>query len=460
MSDAVIKLENVSKYYKLYDTSRDRLKEALNPFGKKYHKEFYALNDISFKLRKGECLGIIGRNGAGKSTLLKIISHVIPPSSGIVMVNGTISALLELGTGFNPEFTGWQNIFFYGAILGFKKGDIEKEVDEIVKFADIGQYINQPVKTYSNGMYLRLAFAIQTSLVPDILIVDEVLSVGDIFFQQRCHQRIEKLLSRGTALILASHDMQAIEKYSTNTLLLDRGETQFYGNPNDAVQRYYSLFDDLSLSETGSSFGDENFSEVSNNEEKSEKNNESNWPPDDFFIDTQDIEQIGNSQVAKIMRFCVCNAGGKQASYFDVGDTISFYYEVAVKKDIGIPVGAVVFINSHNIVVHGKDTLQYSSVDDYTLNIVKANSVVRFLQTFKLDIAPGEYTFSIGFASIDPDKVDRINNVSYTERDTLIKSITRIPHAGKLLIGIDNITISLPFHGYVDLEGSFELFIN
>ncbi|MFA5792090.1 MAG: ABC transporter ATP-binding protein [Candidatus Paceibacterota bacterium] len=455
-NEVVVKLQNVSKYYKLYDSPKYRLKEALHPFRKKYHREFYALNNISFELRRGECLGVIGKNGMGKSTLLKLIAHIIEPSSGAIQVNGTVSALLELGTGFNPEFTGLENIYFYGTILGFKKQEIEHKVKEIVDFADIGEFIDQPVKIYSSGMFVRLAFAVQTSLKPDILLVDEVLSVGDIFFQQKCHARIEELLSNGTALILVSHDLQIIEKYSTNVLLLESGTIILFGHPHMAIQKYLSVSSNNVDFKIHQSFSDEDF--LQNDNEKN-FNALDDWLPTDYFIQTSNLEHFGNETSAKITRFCVCNSDKKPSIYFNIGDKVFFYYEVDVKKEIGIPVGAVILTNARNIVVHGKDTLQYPDANKKAINFVKANSMVRFIQEFTLNIAHGEYTFSLGFGTIDPKNITKVKTVDYSEREIFINSLTRIPQAGKLIVKARSTNANLLFHGYADLEGDFNVSI-
>lgn len=451
----VLALQNVSKFYKLYDSPKDRLKEALSPFRKKYHKEFYALQNISFELKKGECLGIIGKNGSGKSTLLKLIAHIIEPSSGTVTVNGSVSALLELGTGFNPEFTGLQNIYFYGTILGFDKKKIEQKTAEIISFADIGEFIDQPVKTYSSGMFVRLAFAVQTSLIPDILLVDEVLSVGDIFFQQKCHARIEELLLKGTALILVSHDMPLIEKYSSNVILLENGKKIYYGHPHKTIQKYYSLPDKYSA--FNFNYEQEAIEDYTVNNKETTTGISDKWLPEEFFTKASNLEHLGDENAARIIRFCVCDSTKKPALNFSIGGKVFFYYEVEIKKDIGIPVGAVVLTNAKNIVVHGKDTLQYPDSSKKTVNWAKANSVIRFIQEFKLNVAHGEYTFSLGFGTIDPKNILKVNTVGHSEREVMINSLIRIPNAGRIIINGGDGNNKMLFHGYADLEGNFDI---
>ena len=190
MPMTAITVDHLTKVYHLYDSPTARMKEALHPFRKKYHHDFYALNDVSFSVEQGEVLGIIGKNGCGKSTLLKILAGVLTPTSGTVTVNGNVSALLELGSGFNPEFTGLENVYFSSAIMGYSREQVEKNLDAILAFADIGEFIHQPVKTYSSGMYVRLAFAVAIQIDPEILIIDEALAVGDISFQKKCMEKI------------------------------------------------------------------------------------------------------------------------------------------------------------------------------------------------------------------------------------------------------------------------------
>lgn len=239
--DIAIKVENLSKVYKLYSAPIDRMKEALHPFKKNYHKEFYALNEVGFEIKKGQTVGIIGKNGSGKSTLLKIITGVLTPTTGKVTVNGRISALLELGAGFNPEYTGMENIYFQGNLMGFEREDMEAKVQEILDFADIGAFIDQPVKNYSSGMFARLAFAVAINVEPEILIVDEALSVGDMFFQAKCYNKFHDLQSRGVTILFVTHDMGSIIKYCQFGILINCGKVIGTGTPNEAVDLYKKI---------------------------------------------------------------------------------------------------------------------------------------------------------------------------------------------------------------------------
>lgn len=232
---SVIEISNISKIYRLYKNNKLRLIEALHPLRKKFHTEFHALNNVSLKINMGETIGIIGSNGAGKSTLLKILSNIVTPTSGHIKINGTIAALLELGAGFNPEISGFENIYFQGAILGFNREEIHEKIKDIITFADIGDFIHQPVKLYSSGMFARLAFSIAVSVNPDILIVDEALSVGDTFFQMKCFERMKELKEKGTTILFVTHSLDSVVKICSRAIVLSEGFLIFDGTSKDAV---------------------------------------------------------------------------------------------------------------------------------------------------------------------------------------------------------------------------------
>ena len=238
MSDVAIQVSHVSKLYKLYDKPMDRLKESLGLTRHKKYKEHYALNDLSFDVKKGECVGIIGTNGSGKSTILKIITGVLNPTAGDVKVNGRISALLELGAGFNMEYTGIENIYLNGTMMGFTREEIDAKIDDILAFADIGDFVYQPVKTYSSGMFVRLAFAVSINIDPEILIVDEALSVGDVFFQVKCYRKFEEFKKLGKTILFVSHDLSSISKYCDRVVLLNKGVKMAEGAPKRIVDLY------------------------------------------------------------------------------------------------------------------------------------------------------------------------------------------------------------------------------
>ena len=239
--NSAISVKYVTKIYRLYDKPIDRLKEAMSITHKNYHRDFYALNGISFDVNKGETVGIIGTNGSGKSTILKIITGVLTPTTGEVEVDGVISALLELGAGFNMDYTGIENIFMNGTMMGFSRKEMEAKLQDILEFADIGDFVYQPVKTYSSGMFVRLAFALAINVEPEILIVDEALSVGDVFFQAKCYRRMEEIRKNGTTILMVTHDMGAIIKYCDRVVVLNKGAFIAQGEPGKMVDLYKKI---------------------------------------------------------------------------------------------------------------------------------------------------------------------------------------------------------------------------
>jgi len=325
MSDIAIKVDSLSKVYKLYDKPSDRLKEAINPFGKKYHRDFYALKDVSFEVKKGGTIGIIGKNGSGKSTLLKILTGVLSPSGGKVHVHGKISSLLELGVGFNPELTGLENVYFNGAVLGFTKEEIDKKLDAILQFADIGEFIGQPVKTYSSGMQVRLAFAVAISVDPDILVVDEALAVGDIRFQQKCYRKFREIQASGKTIIFVTHDTGVVNNYCNRAIWLDDGSVKKMGSPESVTKDYVSFM----------YYGMESASE----ETKTEIRNVGSAPD----VKDLDLESVAGCQSfgeggAKITRVGLYSVStGEKIKVFKGGEKVNFYVEMEIlqmKKDL------------------------------------------------------------------------------------------------------------------------------
>ena len=241
MNNIAIKVDNLTKIYHLYDKPQDRLKEALNPFKKSYHHDFYAMNDVSFEIKKGETVGIIGKNGAGKSTLLKMITGVLTPTSGSVKVYGKIASILELGSGFNPEMTGLENIYLYGTLTGFTKEEMDQKKDAIATFADIGDFLYQPIKDYSSGMLARLGFAAAINIDADILIVDEALAVGDIVFQAKCMAKMTSLMEQGITVLFVSHDTHSVKTLCNKAAFIDEGRLIDFGSVGSVTDKYIEM---------------------------------------------------------------------------------------------------------------------------------------------------------------------------------------------------------------------------
>lgn len=303
MSDIAIKIEHLTKIYKIFDKPTDRVKEVLNPFGKRYSKDFYALNDLNIEIKKGETVGIIGKNGAGKSTLLKIITGVLTPTSGNIQVNGRIASLLELGAGFNLEMTGIENIYMNGSIMGYSKEDMDARLQNIIDFADIGDFINQPVKMYSSGMFARLAFAVNAFVEPDILIVDEALSVGDMKFQVKCMDKMKSLMDGGCTVLFVSHDINAIRRLCTRAVWFNRGTLMLDGDVNFVADRFLESMDCT---------------------EKKENNNE---------VKEHHKIYAGNNDIGNIIEFKVMNKNGKEQDVFQYDEPVIINVKYEVKDD-------------------------------------------------------------------------------------------------------------------------------
>lgn len=241
MVENIIQVENVTKKYNLYAKPQDRFREAVGIGKKSLHSDFYALNGVSFDVKKGETVGIVGTNGSGKSTLLKIITGVLKPTAGAVSVQGKISALLELGAGFNQEYTGLENIYLNGRMMGYSRKEMEEKVDDIISFAEIGEFIHQPVKTYSSGMFARLAFAVAINVEPDILIVDEALSVGDLFFQNKCFRKFEELKAKDVTILFVSHDISSVRQMCSRVLWIEKGNQIIFDQSDKVCDMYMDM---------------------------------------------------------------------------------------------------------------------------------------------------------------------------------------------------------------------------
>lgn len=456
-SELAIDVRNVSKCYQIYGKPSDRLKQALYPRVQrvvgtqagKYFREFWALRDVSFSVRPGEAVGIIGRNGSGKSTLLQLICGTLAPTAGEIETNGRIAALLELGSGFNPEFSGRENVYMNGAVLGLSEAEIAERYERIVEFSEIGDFIDQPVKTYSSGMYMRLAFAVQAHIDASIVIIDEALTVGDVFFRQKCYARLDRLREDGAAILLVSHSMPDIEQYCERAVLLDHGVMRFIGSAPEAAKHYYLLsrpsgnvlapgmrIPTLTLgANAGGQAGDR--------------------PPADAFINMSEKVQIGNGQ-ADCLGVAICNDGGEPRNNFRQGDLAVFYYEFELHDDIEAPICGIVIRNDRGIIVHGKNNWQFDN--DVPVNLVRGTKIL-CRHEIKLDLGPGEYTFEVGLATVSArDWKDRLS-ISHEDMSSRHFRICHIADAGSFSVGlaIKNMTPVLIHHGVADLPGNMKI---
>lgn len=441
-NDVVIKVENLSKMYKLYERPLDRIKEMLIPGKKVRHKEFYAVNNLSFEVRKGEVMGIIGINGSGKSTLLKMITGVLTPTAGRIEVKGRIAALLELGAGFNPEFTGIENIFLQGTIMGFSREEMAKKVDEIVAFADIGDFIDQPVKTYSSGMFVRLAFAVNSCVEPEIMIIDEALSVGDFYFVQKCYRKIEETIQKGTAVIFVTHNMADMVKFCNQAILMSHGKCLYKDDPVYIMQKYFSLqrAGGEASAETGT-LKARNFGEIKG------------WPDQSCFSSVEGALIEGNGKVS-CQGVALLNQKGIPVESFESGDTAVFYYEYLVLEDMDVPIFGIDIIDSKNNILHGKQSLHCGTMAP---GPQAAGTILRCRQEIQLDIAPGMYTTVIGMAMLREDIYSLADEMSYPELCSHMERVISISKLLLLQVTSRKKGMEISFHGMVDLPGNCEI---
>ena len=407
-----IQVKGLEKAYKLYDKPSDRLKEALGFGRKKRYKEHYALKGVDMTIYQGETVGIIGTNGSGKSTILKIITGVLNPTGGSVHVNGRISALLELGAGFNMEYNGIENIYLNGTMIGFSKKEIDAKMDDILNFADIGDYVYQPVKTYSSGMFVRLAFAVAINIEPEILIVDEALSVGDVFFQAKCYHKFEEFKEMGKTIVFVSHDLSSISKYCDRVVLLNQGVKLGEGSPKEMIDAYKQVLvgqyvpaaDDQSL------LSDKEITAAAAAAAGTVKGEVN---PELLEYGTKD---------ATITGYKITDDMGRETSALLKGKECTITMQVHFEHDIEAPIFAFTIKNIKGVEITGTNTM----VEKAFLSPVRAGSDMEITFTQKIDLQGGEYLLSFGVTGFEKEEFqvyhrlyDVINMTVISDKDTV-----------------------------------------
>ncbi|WP_191092359.1 ABC transporter ATP-binding protein [Francisella sp. SYW-2] len=403
-NNIAIEIKNLTKSYKLYDNHVDRFKESIHPFKKKYHHDFFALNNVSFTIRRGEVVGIIGRNGSGKSTLLKMITGVLTPTSGSVVVNGRISAILELGGAFNPEYTGMENIYLYGMLNGRTREEMETRLQDILNFADIGEHIHQPVKTYSSGMSARLAFAVSINIEPDVLIVDEALAVGDTAFQRKCFAKMEEIKNSGATILFVSHSEQSIVNLCDRAIWLSKGDYIIDGSPKLVTSLYMKHFDEAKVDR------DQIIKEFT--ELKNSKNKEIKKSADDKHSNLENsVKEEQNIKIiedfydpslkpqstvyyeekgAKISNVKITTVEGKEVNVLTQGVSYAFCYDILF-RDLGGSYLAAMMIKNVSGYMYGgghyPERLKYTKVTSHK---------VEMKWYWECNLVSGEYFFNCG----------------------------------------------------------------
>lgn len=375
MSNIAIQVKDVSKIYKLYDKPSDRIKDALSLTRKKLYKEHYALHNVDFQINEGETVGIIGTNGSGKSTILKIITGVLNPTGGEVIVNGRISALLELGAGFNMEYTGIENIYLNGTMIGFSREEIDEKMDAILEFADIGDFVYQPVKTYSSGMFVRLAFAVAINIEPEILIVDEALSVGDVFFQAKCYKKFEEFKAMGKTIVFVSHDLSSISKYCDRVVLLNKGVKVDEGAPKEMINRFKKIL-----------VGQETYVEATSDAAIKPKSDK--WR--EHYQINPDVNEYGSGK-AEIVDFGIFDEEGNLTNCILKGTEFTIKSRVHFNEEISDPIFTYSFKDIKGTTITGSNTMY----ENAGIGVAKPGEEYIASFTQEMNLQGGEYLLSI-----------------------------------------------------------------
>ena len=424
MEDSIaIEVKDLTKVYKLYDKPQDRVKEALHLTRKKRHTEHYALQGVNIDIKKGETVGIIGTNGSGKSTILKIITGVLNPTAGEVNVNGRISALLELGAGFNMEYTGLENIYLNGTMMGFSEKEIDAKLGDILDFADIGDFVHQPVKTYSSGMFVRLAFAVAINIEPEILIVDEALSVGDVFFQAKCYHKFDEFKEMGKTILFVSHDLSSIAKYCDRVVLLNKGVKLGEGTPKEMIDVYKQvlvgqyepnfeahdvLLDDDDVKNAAIKAGEDGNADSEHFDNASSAKN-------------QDGLEYGSGK-AVITEYYITDEKNNRSNAIIKGTRFTIHMKVRFDADVEAPIFAFTFKNVKGTEITGTNTM----FEKAFLESVKKGEVKTITFTQNMDLQGGEYLISFGVTGYENDSFtvyhrlyDVFNVTVVSDKDTV-----------------------------------------
>ncbi len=423
MKDIAIAVKDVGKIYKLYDKPSDRIKDAMGLGRKQHYTEHHALQGVDMTIRQGECVGIIGTNGSGKSTILKIITGVLTPTSGEVNVNGRISALLELGAGFNMEYNGIENIYLNGTMIGFSKKEIDEKLEEILAFADIGDYVYQPAKTYSSGMFVRLAFAVAINIDPEILIVDEALSVGDVFFQAKCYHKFEEFKKMGKTIVFVSHDLSSISKYCDRVVLLNQGVKLGEGSPKQMIDTYKQVLVGQYVApeaEEERLLDDERLREMAAKGVDGSKIKKQTGEADGMAKNPELLEY--GSKKALISEYYITDDKGVRTSAVIKGSRFTIHMKVEMSERIAAPIFAFTIKNVRGTEITGTNTM----VEKAFLDAVEAGDVKEITFTQKMNLQGGDYLLSLGVTGYEGDDFtvyhrlyDVLNVTVISDKDTV-----------------------------------------
>jgi lipopolysaccharide transport system ATP-binding protein len=463
--DVLLTLDRVSKSYRLWNRPHERFVYGLwsqvpafapRPLQMtairqkaKLGREVFALSEVSLTIRRGESVGVIGRNGSGKSTLMQLIAGVLQPSSGRVEMHAErVSALLELGSGFDPNFTGRQNVLLHGALMGLTEQENQARLQEVIEFSEIGEYFDRPVKTYSSGMVVRLAFASSITVHADLLIIDEALAVGDIFFQQKCFQKLRQLVKAGVTFLLVSQDPRSISEFCDVTMILDRGHVVFFGDSNQAIDTYYSL--------TKTFLRASGLRNVVRGEylEYVEKSNGDSLEIAKFMeeIPAHLVGPLDNP-VSTFTRFALLDGDGNPTNFFRQGNWLTLIFDVKVLEEIENLSPGVILRDHRGTFLHSKYEHQ---TDLRRLRGYRAGDQCRVVYSVRLDISPGQYTLSLDMVSI-PSEIIREGRLSHADYESHFRWIASTANLVNFTVGFDSQRegAQCPYFGIFDLPTRF-----
>jgi len=392
-NNIAIKVHNLTKVYHLYKNPQDRLKEALNPFKKSYHHDFYAMDNVNFEIKKGETVGILGKNGAGKSTLLKMITGVLTPTTGTIETEGKIASLLELGAGFNPEMTGMENIFLNGTLMGFTKEEMEAKIDDILSFADIGEFIHQPVKMYSSGMFARLAFSVSINSDPDILIIDEALSVGDMAFQLKCYKKFQDFQMAGKTILFVTHALDTVIRYCSTGIVIDHGKLVFEDTSKMAVDAFKKVL-------SGDFYTQED--DIPKQEEKNTNILiDKNKALKSYFEIHNALDTYGN-QKAIINDYGILDTKGNPSSILDYNTTFTIVMKVSFQQSLKDTIFAFTIKDAKGLEITGTNTM----MKEIDIDFISKGKLVTITFKQRANLQLGKYALSLGCVTLNEKGIE------------------------------------------------------
>lgn len=447
MPEILLSVNQLSKYFKIYPNPWDRAREWISLRRKNYHQKFWALQDISFEISKGQFFGIIGQNGSGKSTLLKIVTGILAASSGTITLKGRVLSLLELGRDFNFELTGRQNVIYSAELLGFEPDYVKNRLIDIQDFAELGEFFDRPMKLYSSGMKSRLAFSLFAFLECDLLILDEVLAVGDIFFQQKCFARLEQLIAQQTTIVLVTHNLATVQQYCDRVILLHQGRQIFQGDPKLGIIEYYKLRHQQPQHQDPET-------PIASQDTTSLQPDSSNisWPDDAVFTDFNPPTETDYP----LVRYALCDRAGNATAVFLTGETVYIHLEFRVNSAIAVPIVGINLTNKFNVRVYGKSSMQGAITAP---NTVSAGSTIRFTHSVELALQAHQYVLGVSLTTLPISIYQLIGSIPLPEITSQIQILAVYEQLASIIVRRDLTDIKNAHYGLCHLPGSMQLMV-